>query len=157
MPVHPRPMTPISGPWVPSGSHLVRFSGQRETAAGAFWHLQHLSLGMLAFSVAGGPQLRGPCRPGCRTARVGGRGPADQEVQRFAGGGARFGGVDEQGLAGIGGHLQGLKRQSEVPDERVVDVLDPSVMGLHVVRGPADRNSSLRADSSPTRSDRCRS
>src|SRR6186713_1383927 len=77
----------------------------------------------------------GCCRSGGSVSRdagpflVGGRGPAGQQVQRVAGGGARFGGVDEQDLAGIGGHLQGLKGQSEVTDEGMVDLLDPPCGG----------------------------
>jgi len=52
--------------------------------------------------------------------------------------GVRFRRVREDGLPGVGGECQGLVRQGEVPDERVVEVLDAGAVEPDVVGGPAD-------------------
>jgi len=69
---------------------------------------------------------------------VGGRGPAGQQAQGVLGGRPRFGGVGEQALAGIGGQREGLKRQLQVPDDRVVEALGAAGVDPDVVGGPSD-------------------
>jgi len=58
---------------------------------------------------------------------------------------------------GSAGQWEGLERQVEVADDRVVDELDAGAVDPDVKGGPPDTNSSLRVDSSPMRSERRRS
>jgi hypothetical protein len=58
---------------------------------------------------------------------------------------------------GSAGQLEGLERQVEVADDRVVDELDAGAVDLDVRGGTPDTNSSLRMDSSRMRSERRRS
>ena len=53
--------------------------------------------------------------------------------------------------------LHHLERQAEISDDRVVNMLGAGLVEADVVRGRACADSSLRVDSSPTRSDRPRS
>jgi hypothetical protein len=55
------------------------------------------------------------------------------------------------------GQGEGLVRQVQVADDRVVDDLDAGGVNLDVVRGPSTTKSPLRVDSSPIRSERRRS
>jgi hypothetical protein len=68
---------------------------------------------------------------------VGGRGPAGQQAQGVLGGRPWLGGVGEEALAGIGGQREGLKRQLQVPDDRVVEALDAAGVDPDVVGGPS--------------------
>ncbi len=64
---------------------------------------------------------------------------------------------DAQALAGIGGEREGFERQVEVADDRVVDELHAGGVNPDVWAAHRPRNSSLRVDSSPIRSDSRRS
>src|SRR6266545_4433703 len=48
-----------------------------------------------------------------------------------------LGGVGEEALAGIGGQREGLERQLEVPDDRVVEALHAGGVDPDVVGGPS--------------------
>ena len=58
-------------------------------------------------------------------------------VQGVLGGRPGLGGVGEEALAEIGSQREGLVRQVEVADDRVVDELDAGGVDLNVVSGPS--------------------
>jgi hypothetical protein len=65
-------------------------------------------------------------------------GPAGEQAQRVVRGGTGLGGVGEQALARFGGDREGLERELEIPDDRVVDELDAGGVDPDVVGGPPD-------------------
>ena len=69
----------------------------------------------------------------------------------------RLGGVGEKALARLARQREGLERQVKVSHDRVVKELDAGGVDPDVARGPADPELIAGVDSSPTRSDSCRS
>src|SRR5215218_648486 len=80
--------------------------------------------------------LRGVSR-GSRLEGLSGRGPANEQAQGVLRGRLRLGGVSEEALAGIGGQGEGVVRQVDVADDRVVDELDAGGVDPDVMGGPA--------------------
>ncbi len=65
------------------------------------------------------------------------RGPAGEEVERLAGGGAGFGGVDEERLAWIARELERLEVEGEVTDDGVEEALHAGAVELDVCALPS--------------------
>lgn len=115
-------------------------------AAGAAALVSEQSINVLVSS-SSVPQVRqsrrGCCAPLLPLAllqrllgRVLGRGPAGQQTQRVPGGGTGLGGIDEQRQAGVGGEIQALVHEVEVPDHGMPEMLEPGVVLAHVVGRP---------------------
>jgi hypothetical protein len=80
------------------------------------------------------------------------RRPAGQKIQSIFGGGAGFSGIHHKCQAWIGWQVHRLESQMNVPDDRVVDVLESGAVKRTLWEAQRVRNSSLRVESSPTRS-----
>ena len=63
--------------------------------------------------------------------------PAREEVQRLFGPRAGLSGVRQDGETGVGPELRHLKRQAEISDDRVVNMLGAGLVDADVVRGPS--------------------
>src|SRR4051812_8527098 len=73
-----------------------------------------------------------------RLGGVGGGRPAAEQLERLFGPRSGLGGVGEDRQAVVGGEVETVEAQSELADDRMVKVLDASVVEADVVRGPAD-------------------
>ena len=69
---------------------------------------------------------------------VEGGGPGGEELQGVVGRGAWLGGVGRDPQAGVGGEVEGLERERELADDRVVEPLDAGAVEAHVVGGPPE-------------------
>jgi len=67
----------------------------------------------------------------------GGGGPAGQKLERVFGGGTGLGGVEGQHEPGLGGEVHRGVGNFDHAGNRVAEALDPGVVQLDVVRGPA--------------------
>jgi hypothetical protein len=61
---------------------------------------------------------------------------AGEAAERVMSGGARGCGVGDDGQAGVGGYLQGLVIEVQVPGDRVMEGLDAAAVVPDVVGGP---------------------
>jgi hypothetical protein len=82
--------------------------------------------------------LRVVGRRGLLRRRPCGRGPAGEHAQGVLRRRRLLRGVGEQALALLAGDREGLVREVEVADDRVVDELDAAGVDADVVGGPAD-------------------
>lgn len=64
--------------------------------------------------------------------------PALELTQRRFGRRARLGRVRDDHEASVGGELESLEGQRQIPDQRVVEALGPRPVEADVVAGPAD-------------------
>src|SRR5215472_4981162 len=140
----------------PASSHWGRVSAQAARRRNSCWSPAPSPTWTSIWSGAGGTGRRGrgiAClgwggavvagRAGRLLAGVlvvafwGGGGPAGQKPERVFGWGTGLGGVEGQHEPGLGGEVHRGVGNFDDADDRVAEALDPGVVQLDVVRGPA--------------------